>query len=72
MSARSSITWIDQLSHENKVPHACFVVNGINYNRGRYYHSYKHGRYGNYGNYGTYGNYGEEAEKKKKSLWRKK
>ena len=72
VSARSSITWIDQLSHENKVPHACFVVNGINYNRGRYYHSYKHGRYGNYGNYGTYGNYGEEAEKKKKSLWRKK
>ena len=71
VSARSSITWIDQLSRENKIPHASFVVNGINSNRGRYYHNYKHGRYGNYGNYGTYGTYGESDEKKKKKKKRR-
>lgn len=65
---KSSLSLLNSLTAEGKLPNASIVINGIDMSRRKYgyYYGYgvygKYGRYSSYGKYGHYGHYGLYAE----------
>ncbi|MBR4644061.1 MAG: polysaccharide biosynthesis tyrosine autokinase [Bacteroidaceae bacterium] len=59
---KSSLTMINALANEKKMPNPCIVLNGIDMSRRKYGYYYGYGKYAHYG-YGRYGygNYGQYA-----------
>ena len=67
-TAKANITLLDSLAHDNTLPNACVVLNGVDMSKRKYGYYYGYGRYGKYGRYGygkygygNYGNYGSYA-----------
>ena len=58
---KATLSLLDSLAQEDKLPNACVVLNGVDMSKRKYGYYYGYGRYGKYaryGNYGKYGNYG--------------
>ena len=59
---KANLGLLNTLTHENKLPNACVVLNGVDMSKKKYGYYYGYGRYGKYGRYGYgkygYGNYG--------------
>lgn len=58
---KSAFKMLNALAEEQKLPHPCVLLNGIDMSRRKYGYYYGYGRYGNYGRYG-YGQYGLYAK----------
>jgi capsular exopolysaccharide synthesis family protein len=64
---KASLTMVNSLSQENKLPNACVILNGVDMSKRKYGYYYGYGYYGKYsrygygghgyGRYGSYGNY---------------
>jgi len=54
---KSSFGLLNTLAKEEKLPHPCVVLNGVDMSKKKYGYYYGYGRYGKYGRYG-YGRYG--------------
>ena len=61
-SPKTSLSLLNSLVKENKLPNACVVLNGVDMSKPKYGYYYGYGRYGKYGRYGyngyAYSNYG--------------
>ncbi len=74
---KASLSIVNSLRDDKKLPNICIVINGIDMSKKKYGYYYGYGKYGkyarygygryasNYGNYGNYGNYANSHYGKK-------
>ena len=57
---KQSLTMVNALAEEEKLPNVCMVINGIDMSKKKYGYYYGYGKYGKYAKYGSYyGRYGK-------------
>ena len=54
---KDSFNYINDLAHDNKLPHMTIAINGIDMSKKKYGYYYGYGRYGRYARYGRYSNH---------------
>ena len=62
---KTEFTLINELAENNKLPHLCIVINGLDLQKKKYGYYYGYGKYGKYYGYGKHYGYGEYKIKDK-------